>query len=320
MSNTTLILHVKGTEQETTSLPKQVVRNAISEGKITHSQLIWSPADQAWKQVRELPHLLPSQKLAPAPMARTTTGDLPKVVAAAPTQTGTVPRVVMVATPKVRVVPQAQVSGPPRVKVAAVQAQAPYVVAQARPVAATRSLVVEEKQAFHPFKWICLVLGVFILLAFVVNYLLVDRPLVSHLGKTACSGTTVYAHLGGFVQPNVLVIHIPHTPALTEANLTDFLVALAQSTPQEPLSSNLYDHVDLTSGLMGQYSFSGYAWKQFGDMAQDDAAQRKEFLLDQMGDASGESLAPGGSTLSDAALQARRDKVWAAFTAQFVQP
>jgi hypothetical protein len=32
MSNTHLILHVKGTEQETTTLPKQVVRAAISQG------------------------------------------------------------------------------------------------------------------------------------------------------------------------------------------------------------------------------------------------------------------------------------------------
>src|SRR5277367_3581287 len=62
-----LILHVKGTQAETTELPKHAVRAAISGGQITHSQLIWSTADNAWKQVRELPDLLPSQKLAPAP-------------------------------------------------------------------------------------------------------------------------------------------------------------------------------------------------------------------------------------------------------------
>src|SRR5271154_4024377 len=77
MPDTRLILHVKGTERETTTLPKQVVRAAISQGQITHSQLIWSPTDNAWKQVRELPHLLPSQKLAPAPVV-TRTAPLPK--------------------------------------------------------------------------------------------------------------------------------------------------------------------------------------------------------------------------------------------------
>src|SRR5271154_2647249 len=62
-----LILHVKGTEAETRELPKPAVRAAIAEGKITHSQLIWSPAQNTWKQVKEMPELLPSQKLAPAP-------------------------------------------------------------------------------------------------------------------------------------------------------------------------------------------------------------------------------------------------------------
>ena len=57
-----LILHVKGTEAETRQLPKPQVRAAISQGEITHSQLIWSPVESAWKQVRELPELLPSQK------------------------------------------------------------------------------------------------------------------------------------------------------------------------------------------------------------------------------------------------------------------
>src|SRR5258707_4657143 len=89
-SDTHLILHVKGTESETARLPKQVVRAAISQGQITHSQLIWSPPDNAWKQVRELPHLLPSQKLAPAPAPRVPTGPIPRVVGA---QTGSVPRV-----------------------------------------------------------------------------------------------------------------------------------------------------------------------------------------------------------------------------------
>src|SRR5271156_2156282 len=75
MSDTRLILHVKGTEAQTTELPRQIVRAAISQGQITHSQLIWSPAHNAWKQVRELPDLLPSQRLAPAP--RPASGPLP---------------------------------------------------------------------------------------------------------------------------------------------------------------------------------------------------------------------------------------------------
>src|SRR5579863_5103316 len=91
--DTKLILHVKGTENETATLPKQVVRAAISQGQLTHSQLIWSPPDNAWKQVREMPHLLPSQKLAPAPEPRAAAKPVPKVVAVPKPQTGPVPRV-----------------------------------------------------------------------------------------------------------------------------------------------------------------------------------------------------------------------------------
>src|ERR1700744_4825922 len=59
MPDTRLILHVKGTEAGTSELPKDAVRMAISKGEITHSQLIWSPAHSAWKQVREWPDLMP---------------------------------------------------------------------------------------------------------------------------------------------------------------------------------------------------------------------------------------------------------------------
>jgi hypothetical protein len=63
MADTSLILHVKGTEAETAVLPKDVVRAGISEGKITHSQLIWIPGENTWKQVKELPDLLPGESL-----------------------------------------------------------------------------------------------------------------------------------------------------------------------------------------------------------------------------------------------------------------
>jgi len=51
-------------------------------------------------------------------------------------------------------------------------------------------------------------------------------------------------------------------------------------------------------------------------MRDQDKVQRKEFLLDQMGNASGQPLMPE-STLNEAAQQAGRDKVWAAFVAHF---
>jgi hypothetical protein len=292
-----LILHVKGTESETTMLPKQVVKAALSQGQLTHSQLIWSPADNAWKQLREMPHLLPSQKLAPAPPPRVATGPLPKVVAVAQPQAGSVPRVSVSAA-----------TGTPKVSVA--------VSAKARP---TRSLVVKDDDESHPLKWLCIGLGALIVGAIAVNYLLVDQPLVSSLGQTHYAHVTVYAHLGAYVQPNVVVIHIPASASVTSDNLLDFLVALAHSTPQAPMSSNFFERVALTSGWTASYSISGSDWKQFGDMGQDDKAQQKEFLMGALGDASGQSLMPPTS-LNEEAQEARREAVWKKFEACFTQP
>ena len=162
-------------------------------------------------------------------------------------------------------------------------------------------------------------LGVVILGLVAVNYFLVDRPLVSALSQTPYSQATVYAHLGAYIQPNVIVIHVPKSDAITNANLSDFLVALAQSTPSIPLSSNLFARVALTSGWTASYTLSGYAWKQLGDMGKDDEAQRKEFLLDQLTDETGEPLMVTRPNEDEATLQAEREKVWNAFVAEFTR-
>ena len=330
LSSERLILHVKGTETETTELPKQAVRAAISEGKITHSQLIWSPAANAWKQVRELPDLLPSQKLAPSPF-RVATVPIPKVADASipESPTGPVARAAAAASmPQVRVVtasaptPQARVAATPaptpQVRVAAASAETPTARAAAPVTVRTAKdlKVKEEDDGAHPLKWLCIGLGALIVLVLGANTFLVDLPLASKLAQTPYSNVTAYAHFGAFMQPNVVVIHIPVSSKITSDNLADFIVALAHSTPQSPISRDLYERVALTSGWTAQYSFSGGSWKQVGDLGQEDEAQRKEFLLAQMDDASGEPVVPE-STLNEAEKKARRDQAWAAFVAQF---
>jgi len=307
-SNTSLILHVKGTEQETTTLPKQAVRAAISQGQITHSQLIWSPPDNAWKQVREMPHLLPSQKLAPAPVPRVATGPIPKIA------TGPIPKI---ATGQTGPVPR--VAGNPAVAVAPAATASPHVaVAQ---VKGSKSYVVKDDNAgSHPMKWISIGLGALLLIVIGLNYLLVDRPLVSDLSQTKFSSVTAYAHLGACVQTNVIVIHVPASSQLKKENLTDFLVALARSTPSMPMSENTFGRVALTSGWTASYTLPGYAWKQLGEMEKDDDAQRKEFLLDSMGNATGEPLMLPPGNKDEATLQAERDKIWDTFAAQFIRP
>ena len=308
MPDTRLILHVKGTEAETTELSREVVRAAVSQGQLTHSQLIWSPQHNAWKQVRELPDLLPSQKLASAP-PRVAVVPAPRAVDAVIPESPSSPvaRVVAAGAPQVRVVAMAT----PQVRVATKAAVTPILVRT------TGELVVkDEEETFHPFKWICIGLGVLILLVLGGNYLLVDQPLVSNMAQTPYSNVTVYAHLGAFMQPNVLVIHIPASPAITPDNLTDFLATLARNTPQNPISHEPFERVALTSGWMAQYSFSGYSWKELGDMRHESGAQRKEFLMDQMGDAGGQPLMPE-STLNEAMQKAMRDQVWETFEAHF---
>lgn len=298
MPDTLLILHVKGTESETTELPKHVVRAAISQGKLTDSQLIWSPADNVWKQVREMPDLLPSQQLAPAPQQATAI---------------LVPRVVDEIIPES---PSSPVTRAVAVRVAA--AGTPSVRAMAAPAStpSSKSFKVKEDDSSHPLKWLCIGLGILIALVLGGNYFLVDQPLVSNLSQTPYSKMTVYAHFGAFFQPNTMVIHIPISPAITPENLTGFLVALAHGTPQNPVNRDLFERVVLTSGWTGQYSFSGYSWKQLGDMRDESEAQQKEFLMAQVGDASGQPLMTE-STLDEAKQQARGEQVWAAFVAHF---
>jgi hypothetical protein len=330
MPDTILILHVKGTEAETAQLPKHVVRTAISQGQLTHSQLIWNAAANTWKQVRELPDLLPSQRLAPAP-ARAVAIPVPKVVDAIIPESPASPvaRAVAVSAsiPKVRVaaasasIPQVRVAAVsasiPKVRVAAVSTETPTIrAATPVPVHSTGNLAVKKDEASHPLKGVCIGLGILILLVFGGNYLLVDQPLVSNLSQTSYSNVGVFGHFGAFVQPNAMVIHIPASSKITPDNLTDFLVALARSTPQDPITRDLFERIALTSGWTAQYSFSGYTWKQLGGMGQEGEAQRKEFLLAQMNDASGQSLMPE-STLSEAAQQAAREQVWETFVAQF---
>jgi hypothetical protein len=300
MPNTSLILHVKGTVDETTSLPTQAVRAAIAEGRLSRSQLIWSPIHNEWKQVRELPHLLPSQKLAPAPVPRAASGKLPRIAS------GALPRVATGALPRVATgaLPRVVSSSPPGEKTSVGKS-----ATGAGTQPAARNYKVVEKQGMPILKWLCLGLAVFILGIVGVNYLAVERPLVSALDRTPYSQVTVYAHFGGFVQGNTMEIHILGSSSLNEANLADFLVALAHSTPQD---TKVFARISLTSGWFGQYSLSGSDWKMLGDMGRAGAAQQKEFLLNRLGDASGHLLLNSATT-------EEREKVWAALAARMLR-
>jgi hypothetical protein len=165
-------------------------------------------------------------------------------------------------------------------------------------------------------KWICIGLGIFVLLLVGGNYFLVNQPLSSNMSQTSFSDVPVYGHFGAFIQPNVIVLHIRPSARLTPDNLTDFLVTVAHSTPENPLTRDLFARVALTSGWTAQYSFSGFAWKELGDMDHQDEGVRRQFILSQLCGAAGDPLMPE-STLNESARQVRIDQVWHAFVAQF---
>jgi hypothetical protein len=177
--------------------------------------------------------------------------------------------------------------------------------------------VVKEKDGGdHPLKWVCLGLGLVIFLTLGVNYFLVQQPLATNLRQTSYGSAPVYAHFGAFLQPTVVVIHIFPSAKITADNLTDFLVNLAASTPDSPISRQAFDRVALTSWWTAQYSFSGSSWRQLGEMKDDSKAAREEFLMAQLGDAGGQSLMSGTAT-DDAARQAELDRAWQTFVANF---
>ena len=126
------------------------------------------------------------------------------------------------------------------------------------------------------------------------------------------------SHYGAFVQPNVMVIHIPRTDKLTPDNLTDFLVALAQSTPKNPITNDYFDRIAITSGWTAQYSFAGSAWKSLGEMKGQSAEDIRTQILSSGSDAGGNDLMPP-TTMNEAAQEEHREAEWKQFVANFAK-
>jgi hypothetical protein len=349
-----LILHVKGTEAETRHVPKQDVRSGIKQGEISHSQLIWSAADHAWKQVRELPELLPSQKLAPAPprVPAPTQAAIPVISPIIPdspqgpvaraiesTKPQIRPPVALTGAPKPRIAgSEPAASGTPKPKAASatpkvagkgprVAGAGPRVAAAGAPTVRTQAVansnrstgpihVKEEEDHFHPMKWICLGMGGLLIVLLIANFFLVSLPLSSNFGRTSFSKVTVYAHFGAFMQPNVMVIHIVPSAAITEDNLADVMAALARSSPADPLTREPFDRVAITSAWTAQYSFSGTSWKELAQLDQENPDQRKDVLLAQMDGADGLPVVKA-STESEDAQKAKREQLWKTFVSNF---
>lgn len=320
---TTLLLAVPGPEQYA-AVPKSVVRNAIKQGQIRQSQLIWSPVHNDWMQVRDLPHLSQdTQQLQPAPVQTQPVTE--------PTQTERLPeppRTQSLPTPNPAnrpILNTIKAPSAPLPKPKAKAATNPTPVAQARPAMAANSVAVpssslinkksklvvkdEEDEGIPVLKILTITLFFSILGLLGSNYVLVTMPLSNSLAQTPFSQVPVYAHLVGFYQQDALAIHVFPSSNLTADKFLDFLTTLAQSTPRTALKGDLFETIGLAPGYSVKFVIRGQDWNQFSLMTQASETDRKTFLLQHITDNDGNFLLPVSGGMMDTATDSTDDKV-----------
>jgi hypothetical protein len=268
----TYILPVPGTD-ETQELPRSVVLERLAKGELTPADWIWSPPDQDWKTVAEIPSLQPA---LPAPK-KSFLGPLAPI---GPKQ-------------KIEPITAPTLGLPPAKKKKKVKPKR------------TRSEYEDEPSRLGTFVCV-LILALFAVVA--VNYQFVDRPLDGNLAQTQFVLVPAHAHLGAFFQRDKLVIHILPTSELNSDNFADFLFALANSTPPPPFGATGFTVIELTPAWRGQYAFTGDDWQHLGKMTTSTARDRKDFILEHIDDASGDKLV--SASLDAATNKTTRDEVW----------
>jgi hypothetical protein len=148
-----------------------------------------------------------------------------------------------------------------------------------------------------------------------LNYQFIDRPLDGSLAQTPFVLVQAHAHLDLFVKPDTLVIHVIPSSETQADNFANFLFALAQSTPPLPFGLKPISTVELTPSWLGEYAMDGDAWRQLAQMDQATSEQRKDFVLDHLGDSKGHPLVP--PSLQGDAAQRAREKTWVELTGNF---
>ncbi len=287
MESPTFIIAIPGT-QDTQELPRGLVLEAIRRGEIGHDHWVWSPSHNDWKQVAEMPELQSSPMASSAFTAESalaiTASDL--TAQEAPMERCQVG------------IPDPGVSG-----------------RTVRPKSSS-SLITKDGSSGFTF----LLLIPFLAVAGVIaaNYFMVDLPFANNLAMTPFKSVQAYAHLGAFVQPNTLLIHILPTKELNQDNFADLLVAMARSTPSQSFNHKPFDSVGLTSLWQSQYTFSGVDWQKLGQMEGASSADKKKFELAHLEDTNGSPLAYSRKTDNPTAVATRQAKAWQALVAHFL--
>jgi S1-C subfamily serine protease len=265
----TYILPVPGSDQ-TQELPRGAVLERIARGEIAPTDWIWSPADQDWKTVSEIPSLQPS---------------LPKSKKSFFSPLGPVG-----AQQKIEPILAPSMEPPPKKK---------------KKVKPKRQK--SEDDGESSFSWFGSIACLLILALFAVivaNYQFVDRPFDGNMARTPFILVPAHAHLGAFFQTDKLVIHVLPTNELDSSNFADFLYSAANGTPAPPFGSKAFSVVELTPSWRGQYAFSGADWQKLGQMTSSSSDARKDFVLDHIDDPTGQPLVAAN------AESATRNQIW----------
>jgi hypothetical protein len=283
-SKTTLFLAIPGT-RETRELDLETVRHGVARGEIPLDNWAWSPQQNAWLPLSQLPEF---SQVAPVPFT------------AAP----------------VRVEPKKV--EPVKVAVPAVQVRMPAVaVASTNHMATYYSKPVEEPREFPVFKVLFFVLGMVSAALVVANYFLIEQPFRTEMARTRFASVQAHAHLGAFVQPNALLIHILPSRDINPDNFADLLAALTQAAPHQAIAGFPFSTVSLTSAWRGQYTLPIDAWSGLAGMSGDSPEQKKLYVLSHLESIEGEPLLRVPKNEDPAQLQTREDKAWKELVAHF---
>jgi hypothetical protein len=176
---------------------------------------------------------------------------------------------------------------------------------------------IDEHHEFPVFKILFAVLGVIIAALVVVNYFLVDQPFQASMAKTPFAKVQAYAHLGAFVQPNVLLIHVLPSKEINSDNFADLLTALTQSAPRQAVAGKEFTTISLTPAWLGVYAIDASDWEGFADMGGFTPEEKRQFVLSHLEWITGAPLIETHRNETADQRKAREDRVWSELVARF---
>lgn len=151
-----------------------------------------------------------------------------------------------------------------------------------------------------------------------LNYFMIDKPFGEKLSQGPFILVPAHVHLGSFVQPNALVVHILPSHELNEDNFADFLCTLAGSTPEQPFQDKPFEMVALSPDWFSQFALHGADWQNLGKMKDATPEDRKNFVTDHLDNIAGQPLIRHLNRLSPGDLKIARTRVWQDLTAKFL--